>query len=118
MAKIAVLGFGTVGGGVAQVLEENRAAIATRLGEEVSLKCILVRHFRDCPWRDRMTDRLEDITGDPEIAVAVEVIGGVDAAYDYTRRRPRWPQRGTAHCAAPPAPEAPGPAPPPAACWR
>lgn len=86
MAKIAVLGFGTVGGGVAQVLEENRAAIAVRLGEEVSLKRILVRHFRDCPWRDRMTDRLEDITGDPEIAVAVEVIGGVDAAYDYTRR--------------------------------
>lgn len=86
MAKIAVLGFGTVGGGVARVLEEDRAAIAARLGEEISLKRILVRHFRESPWRDRMTDRLEDITEDPEIAVAVEVIGGVDAAYDYTRR--------------------------------
>ena len=86
MAKIAVLGFGTVGGGVARVLEEGRAAIAARLGEEISLKRILVRHFRESPWRDRMTDRLEDITEDPEIAVAVEVIGGVDAAYDYTRR--------------------------------
>ena len=86
MAKIAVLGFGTVGGGVARVLEEDRTAIAARLGEEVSLKRILVRHFRESPWRDRMTDRLEDITGDPEIAVVVEVIGGVDAAYDYTRR--------------------------------
>lgn len=86
MAKIAVLGFGTVGGGVARVLEEDRAAIAARLGEEISLKRILVRHFRESPWRDRMTDRLEDITEDPEIAVAVEVIGGVDAAYEYTRR--------------------------------
>ena len=86
MAKIAVLGFGTVGGGVAQVLEENREAIAARLGEELSLKRTLVRHFRDCPWRERMTARLEDITEDPEIAVVVEVIGGVDAAYDYTRR--------------------------------
>ena len=86
MAKIAVLGFGTVGGGVARVLEEDRAAIAARLGEEISLKRILVRHFRESPWRDRMTDRLEDITEDPEISVAVEVIGGVDAAYDYTRR--------------------------------
>ena len=37
MAKIAVLGFGTVGGGVARVLEEDRAAIAARLGEEISL---------------------------------------------------------------------------------
>ena len=62
MAKIAVLGFGTVGGGVARVLEEDRAAIAARLGEEISLKRILVRHFRESPWRDRMTDRLEDIT--------------------------------------------------------
>ena len=86
MAKIAVLGFGTVGGGVARVLEEDRAAIAARLGEEISLKRILVRHFRESPWRDRMTDCLEDITEDPEIAVVVEVIGGVDAAYDYTRR--------------------------------
>ena len=86
MAKIAVLGFGTVGGGVARVLEEDRAAIAARLGEEISLKRILVRHFQESPWRDRMTDRLEDITEDPEISVAVEVIGGVDAAYDYTRR--------------------------------
>lgn len=86
MAKIAVLGFGTVGGGVARVLEENREAIAARLGEEVSLKRILVRHFRESPWRDRMTDRIQDITEDPEVSVAVEVIGGVDAALDYTRR--------------------------------
>ena len=86
MAKIAVLGFGTVGGGVARVLEENREAIAARLGEEVSLKRILVRRFRESPWRDRMTDRIQDITEDPEVSVAVEVIGGVDAALDYTRR--------------------------------
>lgn len=86
MIQIAIMGFGTVGGGVAEVLSRNGMQIAQKLGEEVSLKTILVRHFKDGPYRPRMTDDFARIENDPDLSVVVETIGGVDAAYEYTRR--------------------------------
>ena len=86
MVQIAIMGLGTVGTGVARVIAENPAPIQRKLGEELQVKTILVRHFKDGPYRERMTDDFRVIEEDPEIRVVVETIGGVDAAYEYTKR--------------------------------
>lgn len=86
MIQIAIMGLGTVGTGVAKVVEENAREIERKLGEPLHVKTILVRHFKDGPYRDRMTDDFGCIESDPAIRVVVETIGGVEAAYEYTRR--------------------------------
>lgn len=86
MSKIAILGLGTVGTGVAKVVAENARQIERKLGEPLTVKSILVRHFKDSPYRQLMIDDFSRIERDDEIRVVVETIGGVDAAYEYTRR--------------------------------
>ena len=86
MSKIAILGLGTVGTGVAKVVAENARQIERKLGEPLTVKSILVRHFKDGPYRQLMIDDFSRIERDNEIRVVVETIGGVDAAYEYTRR--------------------------------
>ncbi|MCQ2447377.1 MAG: homoserine dehydrogenase [Oscillibacter sp.] len=86
MYQIAIMGFGTVGTGVAKVIETNQESICRRLGEPLRVKSILVRHFKDGPYRSLMTDDFQTIESDKEISVVVETIGGVDAAYTYTKR--------------------------------
>lgn len=86
MSKIAILGLGTVGTGVAKVVAENARQIEEKLGEPLELKTVLVRHFKDGPYRHLMTDDFSQIEQDDEIRVVVETIGGVDAAYEYTKR--------------------------------
>ena len=86
MIQIAIMGFGTVGTGVARVVEENAGQIQRRLGEPLAVKRILVRRFKDGPFRSLMTDDFSQIEGDQDIRVVVETIGGVEAAYEYTRR--------------------------------
>ena len=86
MIQIAILGLGTVGTGVARVVAENARQIERKLGEPLQVKSILVRHFKDGPYRQLMTDDFRRIEEDESIRVVVETIGGVDAAYEYTRR--------------------------------
>lgn len=86
MIQIAILGLGTVGTGVAKVVAENARQIERKLGEPLQVKTILVRHFKDGPYRQLMTDDFRRIEEDDDIQVVVETIGGVEAAYDYTRR--------------------------------
>lgn len=86
MIQVAIMGLGTVGTGVAKVLTENASQIERKLGETLQLKTVLVRHFQDGPYRQLMTDDFARIETDPEIRVVVETIGGVDAAYTYTKR--------------------------------
>ncbi len=86
MIQMAVMGLGTVGTGVARIVAENSAQIQRKLGDTLRLKTVLVRHFREGPWRNLMTDDFTQLETDPEIQVAVECIGGVDAAYEYTKR--------------------------------
>ena len=87
MIKYAILGYGVVGSGVAEVMEEQCDKIAALVGEAVELKYILVR--RDYPG-DRYVDKLVKdfsvIENDPEVKIVAEVIGGAGAAYDYTKR--------------------------------
>ena len=86
MIQIAILGLGTVGTGVAKVASENARQIERKLGEPLQVKAILVRRFKDGPYRQLMTDDFKKIEEDGDIRVVVETIGGVEAAYEYTKR--------------------------------
>ena len=86
MIQIAIMGLGTVGTGVAKVVAENARQIERKLGEPLQVKTILVRHFKDGPYRQLMTDDFTRIEEDDAIRVVVEPIGGVEAAYEYTKR--------------------------------
>ena len=84
---IAILGFGVVGAGTAQVLEMNKAEIAQRTGTEIYVKHILdLRDFPDSPFADRVTHNADEVFGDKDVKIAVETIGGAKVAYDYTKR--------------------------------
>ena len=86
MIKIAILGLGTVGTGVVKVVEANTASIQHKLGQPLSVKTALVRKLRADPYQHLMTENFREIEHDGEIRVVVETIGGVEAAYEYTRR--------------------------------
>ncbi len=87
MAKVAILGFGTVGSGVAEVLSMNAASIASRVGEPVEVKYILdLRDFPDSPYADRLVKDFSVIENDPEVSVVAECIGGARVARDFTLR--------------------------------
>lgn len=87
MAKIAILGFGTVGSGVAEILDMNQADIRRRTGQPAELKYILVRRdFPDSPYRDHMVRDFSIIENDPEVKVVAECIGGCGVALDLTTR--------------------------------
>ena len=87
MAKIAILGFGTVGSGVYEVLCRNAAGVSRRAGEPVEVKYILdPKDFSAHPAANLFIKNFDTILEDPEIRVVVETIGGVEAAYEYTKR--------------------------------
>lgn len=87
MAKIAIMGFGTVGSGVLEVCRRNAASIARRVGEAVQVKYILdVRDFSTSPDAALFTNDLDVILADPEIKAVVETIGGTKFAYPFVRR--------------------------------
>ena len=87
MAKIAILGFGTVGGGVLEVLRRNAASVSRRAGQPVEVKYILdIRDFSAHPDAALFVDNIDTILADPEIKVVVETIGGTKFAYPYVRR--------------------------------
>lgn len=86
MIRIALLGFGVVGSGTAEVLTENRALLASRAGEEIDIRYILDRReFPDHPLGDRVVHDIAPILADPEIRVVAEMMGGAHPAYEFTR---------------------------------
>lgn len=87
MIHAAILGFGTVGSGVAEVLTMNRAQLAAKIGGELNLKYILdTREFPDSPFRDRLVHDFTVIEQDPEVQVVAECIGGATIAYEFVKR--------------------------------
>ncbi len=87
MVNVAILGFGTVGSGVADVLTRNSAVIDQRVDGLVRLKYILdVRDFPDSPYKDLFVKDFSVIENDPEVDVVVETIGGAKVALDFTQR--------------------------------
>lgn len=87
MANIAIMGFGTVGSGVAEVLTMNQEEIRRRTAEPVTLKYILdTREFPDSPYRHLVIHDFSVIENDPDVQVVVECIGGCGVALDFTTR--------------------------------
>ena len=87
MVKYAILGFGTVGGGLAEVMHAQKERLSAAAGEELELGYILVRRdMPGSPWADKLVRDFSLIENDPDVAVVAEVIGGVGAAYEYSRR--------------------------------
>lgn len=87
MIKIALLGYGTIGSGVAEVLETNRESITKRAGEEIEIKYVLdLRDFPGDAIQPKIVHDYEVITEDPEIQVVVEAMGGVEPAYTFVKR--------------------------------
>lgn len=87
MAKIAILGFGTVGSGVLEVLRQNASLIRQRAGEAVEVKYILdVRDFSSHPDAALFVREIDTILSDPEVRVVVETIGGTKYAYPYVKQ--------------------------------
>lgn len=87
MIQIAVMGYGTVGSGVVEVLNTNQASINRRAGDEINIKYVLdLREFPGDPIESRLIHDFETIVNDPEIRIVVEVMGGVEPAYTFTKR--------------------------------
>ncbi|MCI2047156.1 MAG: homoserine dehydrogenase [Faecalibacterium sp.] len=86
MAKIAILGFGTVGSGVLEVLQRNAAGVSRRAGEPVEVKYILVRRdYSGRPDAQLFVQNIDVILSDPEVKVIAECIGGTRFAYPYVK---------------------------------
>ncbi len=84
--KIAVLGYGTIGSGVVEVLNINAGKIARRSGETVEVKYVLdLREFPGDPVQDILVHDYSVIAEDDEIGVIVETMGGTKPAYDFVK---------------------------------
>ena len=84
MAKIAILGFGTVGSGVFEIFENSD--FTKKTGEEIKVKKILdIRDFPDHPKKELFTKDFDDILEDNEISVVAETMGGLHPAYEFTK---------------------------------
>ena len=87
MVKVAIMGHGTVGSGVYEVFEMNAEKIARTVGEPVEVKYVLdLRDFSSLPYGHKFVTDFSVIENDPEVTVVAEVMGGVGAAYQFTKR--------------------------------
>ncbi len=84
--KIAIMGFGVVGSGVGEVVTKNQENLINKCGESIEIAHILdLRDFPDSEF-DCFTKDFNDILNDPEVGVVVETMGGVNPAYDFTKK--------------------------------
>lgn len=87
MTEAAILGFGVVGSGVAELLDQNADRIRERVPGGIHVKYILdLREFPDSPYGDRVVHDFDRILEDPEIRIICETMGGKDPAYQFTKR--------------------------------
>lgn len=84
--KAAILGYGTIGSGVAEILDKNADVIAKQAGEPIELKYVLdLREFEDSPVADKIVHDFKVIAEDEEIGLVVETMGGLKPAYDFVK---------------------------------
>lgn len=87
MISVAIMGHGVVGSGVAEILTTHKQKLFASIGEEIYVKHILdLREFPDSPLADRFTKDFNDILNDREVRVVVEVMGGLNPAYDFVKK--------------------------------
>ena len=85
MAKIAILGFGVVGSGAAEVLTHNLELIEKRIGQELTIKYILdLREFPDSPFGHLVIHDFNKIVEDPEVSIVAEMMGGSHPAFEFS----------------------------------
>lgn len=86
MIKVAVMGYGTVGSGVVEVLDINRSSITKRAGDEIAVKYVLdLRDFPGDPIQEKIVHDYQTIADDPEVQIVVETMGGVEPAYTFVK---------------------------------
>ncbi|KMZ55633.1 homoserine dehydrogenase [Dorea sp. D27] len=87
MVNIAVMGYGTVGSGVVEVVNTNGARINQRIGDELNIKYVLdLKEFPGDPVQDKIVHDFETIVHDDDIKIVVEVMGGIEPAYTFVKR--------------------------------
>ncbi|MBQ7364459.1 MAG: homoserine dehydrogenase [Clostridia bacterium] len=85
MISIAILGFGNIGSGVAEVLKRNQDKIRAAVGDEVFVKYVLdKRDLSQSEYADRAVLDIDIIMNDPEVSVVCEMLGGTQPAYDFS----------------------------------
>lgn len=86
MINIAVLGYGTVGSGVVEVIEKNKDMINKKAAGELAVKYILdLREFPGDPYENKVVHDFNQILNDDEVSIICETMGGVGAAYQFTK---------------------------------
>ena len=87
MIQVAVMGYGTVGSGVVEVIEKNKEEINKKSNEALNIKYILdLRDFPGDPYEDKIVHDVEVILNDPEVQIICETMGGLKPAYEFTKR--------------------------------
>ncbi len=85
MKKIAIIGYGVVGGGITSVLEANAEKIKCAVGDSVEVGYILdLRDFPDSPYADRVVHDIQPILDDPDIVLVCETMGGSHPAFEFS----------------------------------
>ncbi len=86
MIKVAVMGYGTIGSGVVEVLNINKKAIEKRVNDTVEVKYVLdLRDFEGDPIQSKIVHDYKVIANDPEVSIVVETMGGVEPAYTFVK---------------------------------
>lgn len=86
MIKAAIMGYGTIGSGVMEVLNINQNGIAKRVGEGIEVKYILdLRDFPGDPIQEKIVHDYKTIVEDAEVKIVVETMGGVEPAYTFVK---------------------------------
>lgn len=86
MIKVSVLGYGTVGSGVVQILRENAELITKKAGQEIEVKSVLdLRDFPEDPVQELIVHDFEEIKNDDEVQIVVETMGGLHPAYEFVK---------------------------------
>lgn len=84
--NIAILGYGTVGSGVVEVINTNKASIDKRAGHEITIKHVLdLKEFPGDPMEGVITKDFNDIINDKDVDIVVEVMGGLEPAYSFVK---------------------------------
>lgn len=86
MINIAVLGYGTIGSGVVEVLNTNRESITKRAGDQINVKYVLdLREFPGDPIMEKVVHDINIILDDPEVRIVCEHMGGVEPAHTFVK---------------------------------